>query len=221
MRLLKIIAIAVVALVGWSCGSLKYELLKGTSVPNPPTAPVKIYVTGFSVTSKANIVDPKAAVGSGAGGYSGANASSATNALASVGNYLAVISRPTRIEDLSGAIIRELRKPQVRVFNDLEMITGLEEIRLIDNPFELVAGSEDADLEIDGDVMLMSERVSKKFSQKTTSIEVQVSTRDMVTGSMSDKKPLRAGIRMIFNSRELEEAMAVAAITAMTQKILF
>ena len=221
MRLRVSTPVCLVALFVLSCGSLKYELLKGTSVPNPPSQTVKIYITGFPVTSKANIVDPKAAVGSGPGGYSGGNTASATNSLASVGNFLAVISRPTRIEDLSGAILRELRKPTVRVFTDLDMITGMDAVRMIRNPFELVAGSDEADLEIEGNVLLMSERVSKKFSQNTTGLEVQITVRDVSTDAVSGKKPLRAGIRMIFNSRELEEAMAVAAITGMTQKILF
>ena len=221
MHLRVVAPTCLVALVALSCGSLKYELLKDTSLPNPPSKPVKIYITGFPVISKANIVDPKAAVGSGPGGYSGGNAAAATNELASVGNYLAVISRPTRIEDLSGAILRELRKPDVRVFTDLEMISGMDAVRTISNPFELVAGSEEADLEIEGNVLLMSERVSKKFSQNTTSVEVQITVRDVSTDAVSGKKPLRAGIQMVFNSRELEEAMAVAAITGMTQKILF
>ena len=33
--------------------------------------------------------------------------------------------------------------------------------------------------------------------------------------------PLKTGIRMVFNSKELEEAMAVAVMTYLTQKTLF
>ena len=45
------------------CGNLKYMVLKGTSIDNPPVERVKVYVKGFPVFSKANVVDPNARLG--------------------------------------------------------------------------------------------------------------------------------------------------------------
>ena len=52
---------SVVITVG--CGNLKFLALKGTELENPPSMPIKMYVKEFPVTSKANVVDPNAALG--------------------------------------------------------------------------------------------------------------------------------------------------------------
>ena len=46
------------ALFAGGCGNLKYQSLKDTSVPNPPTAPIKVFVQQFPVSSKAGVVPP-------------------------------------------------------------------------------------------------------------------------------------------------------------------
>jgi hypothetical protein len=201
------------------CITLKFEVLKGTSLPNPPVAPVKIYIREFPVDSKAAIIDSRAAPSSAQGGEQ-----YMTNDMARQGGALATISRPSRIEDLSGAILRELGKERVRIFAQLEWIDVLDEetVREVDNPFQLVPPeSEDADLEISGTALINSQRVRKEFSQVTQNVEIQVQVRDIKSGKVVQKSPLVAGISMTFNSRELEEAIAIAVVSSLTRKLLF
>ncbi len=207
------------AALGVGCITLKFEALKGTSLPNPPVVPVKIYIREFPVDSKAAVIDPRAAPSSAQGGEQ-----YMTNDMARQGQELTLISRPSRIEDLSGAILRELGKDRVRIFTQLARIDGLNEetVREIGNPFVLVpAESEDADLEISGTALINSQRVRKEFSQDTQSVEIQVEVRDIRTGKVIEKSPLIAGIVMTFNSRELEEAIAIAVVSSLTRKLLF
>lgn len=213
----QIIVIAAALALGLGACTLKYDVLRGTSVPNPPTAPIKIYIKEFQVISKASVVDPAAAVGGAAEGGGHVSSGLAEKS----GNKLIEISRPSRIEDLSGAIIRELRKNQVRVFSQLELVKDLQTVRLVDNPFELVASDVGAQLEISGIAQINSQRIGKVFSQDTKNIEVTVTVKDLQSGNTSRKNPLGVGVRMIFNSKELEEAMAVAVVTSLSQKILF
>lgn len=203
--------------LGLGACTLKYDLLSGTSVPNPPAGPIKIYIKEFKVESRASVVDPWAAVGGAK-----VESSSGINALSqSAGNKLIEISRPTRIEDLSGAIARELRRDKVRVFSQLELIKDLQTVRTIANPFQLVSSADEAQLEISGDALINSQRIKKVFSQETKNIEVAVTVRDLKSGATNKKTPLRAEVKMVFNSKELEEAMAIAVVTNLTQKILF
>ena len=211
--------LGVTLLVGSTGCALKYEALKNTSLPNPPLMPVKIYVKEFPVESKANVVDPRSANAANSGGTQ-----YITNALASQGNKLVQISRPSRIEDLSGALLRELRKQQVRIFTQTDRVEVLDEdsVRQVSNPFALVpADSDEADLEISGTAVITSQRVRKVFSPQTQRVQVEVSVRDLKTGKVSKKSPVDAGIVMTFNSRELEEALAIAVLTSLTQKLLF
>ena len=217
-RALKILGLVLLSgFVLASCGGLKYEMLKGTSLENPPEESIKIYIKEFQVESKASVIDPQATIGGG-----DPNAGTAlTNNLAQVGNELVTISRPSRIEDLSGSVLRELRRDQVRVLLSLDKVEDLEDVRLVENPFELVrAGSAEAHLEITGKALLRSQRVEKKFSRKTTNVEVEVEIKDLKSGETLKRQPLKVGIKMTFNSKELEEAMAVAVVTYLTQKIL-
>ena len=211
--------LGMVLLVGSTACTLKYEALKDTSVPNPPSVPVKIYVKEFPVESKANVVDPRTANSAGSQG-----SQYITNALASEGNRLVQITRPSRIEDLSGALLRELRKDKVRILTQTDRIEVLDEdsVRQVNNPFALVSeDSDEADLEISGTALITSQRVRKVFSPQTQRVQVEVSVRDLKTGKVSTKSPVDAGIVMTFNSRELEEALAVAVVTSLTQKLLF
>ena len=210
--------LGMVLLVGSMSCTLKYEALKDTSLPNPPSMPVKIYVKEFPVESKANVVDPRTA------NSASQSTQYVTNALASQGNKLVQISRPSRIEDLSGALLRELRKDKVRIFTQTDRVEVLDKdsVRQVNNPFELVsADSDDADLEISGTALITSQRVRKVFSSQTQRVQVEVSVKDLKTGKVSTKSPVDAGIVMTFNSRELEEALAVAVVTSLTQKLLF
>ena len=142
--------------------------------------------------------------------------------MAETGGELIKISRPSRIEDLSGAVLRQLRQEQVRIFNTMDIVQAIEDVRTIDNPFELVTVDDpQADLEISGKILINSQRISKKFSRMTKNVEIQLIVRDIKNDKENEKKQVRAGINMIFNSKELEEAMAIAVITNMTQKILF
>lgn len=206
-------------LVGAAGCALKYEALKGTSLPNPPSMPVKIYVKEFPVESKANVVDPRTANSAGS-----QSTQYITNALATAGNRLLQITRPSRIEDLSGALLRELRRDKVRIFTQTDRVEVLDEdsVRQVNNPFALVAAdSDEADLEISGTALISSQRVRKVFSPQTQRVQVEVSVRDLKTGKVSKKSPVDAGIVMTFNSRELEEALAIAVVTSLTQKLLF
>ena len=200
--------LGVTLLVGSSACTLKYEALKDTSLPNPPSMPVKIYVKEFPVESKANVVDPRTANSASSQGTQ-----YITNALASQGSKLVQITRPSRIEDLSGALLRELRKDKVRIFTQTDRVEVLDDdsVREVNNPFKLVlADSDEADLEISGTALITSQRVRKIFSPQTQRVQVEVSVKDLKTGKVSTKSPVDAGIIMIFNSKELEEALAVA-----------
>lgn len=211
--------LGVALLIGSTACALKYEALKDTSLPNPPSMPVKIYVKEFPVESKANVVDPRTANSAGS-----QSTQYLTNALASQGSKLLQISRPSRIEDLSGALLSELRKDKVRIFTQTDWVEVLDEdsVRQVNNPFELVsADSDEADLEISGTALITSQRVRKVFSPQTQRVQVEVSVKDLKTGKVSKKSPVDAGIVMTFNSRELEEALAVAVVTSLTQKLLF
>ena len=211
--------LGVTLLVGSMACTLKYEALKDTSLPNPPSMPIKIYVKEFPVESKANVVDPRAANSTASQGTQ-----YITNALASQGNKLVQITRPSRIEDLSGALLRELRKDKVRILTQTDRVEVLDKdsVRQVNNPFTLVSeDSDEADLEISGTALITSQRVRKVFSPQTQRVQVEVSVKDLKTGKVSTKSPVDAGIVMTFNSRELEEALAVAVVTSLTQKLLF
>ncbi len=205
-------------LVGLTACTLKYEVLKGTSLPNPPSAPIKIFIKEFPVESKASVVDPRVAGSAGSQGEQ-----YVTNGLASQGSKLVQISRPSRIEDLSGSVLRELRKEKLRIFSQMDRVEQLDKdsVREVTNPFVLVADNTEADLEISGSARITSQRVRKVFSQNTKNVQVQVEVKDLKTGQISKKTPIDAGIVMIFNSRELEEALAIAVVTSLTQKLLF
>ena len=211
--------LGVMLLVGSVACTLKYEALKDTSLPNPPTTPIKIYVKEFPVESKANVVDPRMATSA-----TDQSTQYVTNALASHGNKLVQISRPSRIEDLSKALLHELRRDKVRILTQTDRVEVLDEdsVRQVDNPFTLVsADSDEADLEISGTALITSQRVRKVFSPQTQRVQVEVSVKDLKTGKVSKKNPVDAGIVMTFNSRELEEALAIAVMTSLTQKLLF
>ena len=210
--------LGMVLLVGLTACTLKYEVLKGTTLPNPPSAPIKIFIKEFPVESKASVVDPRVAGSAGSQGEQ-----YVTNALASEGSKLVQISRPSRIEDLSGSVLRELRKEKLRIFSQTDRVEQLDEdsVREVANPFVLVADNTEADLEISGSARITSQRVRKVFSQNTQNVQVQVEVKDLKTGRMSKKSPIVAGIVMTFNSRELEEALAIAVVTILTQKLLF
>ena len=212
--------LGMVLLVGSMACTLKYEALKDTSLPNPPSMPIKIYVKEFPVESKANVVDPRTATSAS----SSQGTQYMVNALASAGNRLVQITRPSRIEDLSGALLRELRKDKVRIFTQTDRVEVLDEdsVREVNNPFTLVSeDSDEADLEISGTALITSQRVRKVFSPQTQRVQVAVSVKDLKTGKVSTKNPVDAGIVMTFNSKELEAALAVAVVTSLTQKLLF
>lgn len=206
---------SVVITVG--CGNLKFLALKGTELENPPSMPIKVYVKEFPVTSKANVVDPNAALGDSdvVGGRS-------INALAEAGNAIMVISRNSRIEDLTRTLLRELRRDKLRIFAELDRVRDLQNVREIANPFVLVPPEDDdAQLEISGSVLLLSKRVEQRFSQKSTSATVEVVITDLATGKQIRMPPVKSGINMTFNSKELEEAIAILISTVVTQKTLF
>ena len=206
---------SVVVTVG--CGNLKFLALKGTELENPPSTPIKLYVKEFPVTSKANVVDPNAALGDSdmGGGRS-------INALAEVGNAIMVISRNSRIEDLTRSLLRELRRDKLRVFSELDRVRDLQNVREVANPFILVPPEDDdAQLEISGSVLLLSKRVEQRFSQKSTSATVKMVITDLGTGMQIRMPPVKSGINMTFNSKELEEAIAILITTVVTQKTLF
>ena len=206
---------SVVVTVG--CGNLKFLALKGTELENPPSTPIKLYVKEFPVTSKANVVDPNAALGDSdmGGGRS-------INALAEAGNAIMVISRNSRIEDLTRSLLRELRRDKLRVFSELDRVRDLQNVREVANPFILVPPEDDdAQLEISGSVLLLSKRVEQRFSQKSTSATVKMVITDLGTGMQIRMPPVKSGINMTFNSKELEEAIAILITTVVTQKTLF
>ena len=202
----------------WGCGGLKLAVLKGTSLENPPTERVAVYVSQFPVTSKASVLERRSVVG---GGTTERSANS-ISALADVGAAVMEISRPCRIEDVSGAVLRELRRDSIRVFVDVAEVKDFSGVRLVPNPFRLVSmDSDEAQLAIDGAVLLRSQRVSKEFSQLTTAAEFTLGITDLATGTREEMGGMRAHIRMLFNSKELEEAMAISVVTLLNQKTVF
>lgn len=206
---------SVVITVG--CGNLKFLALKGTELENPPSMPIKMYVKEFPVTSKANVVDPNAALGD-----SDVGGGRSINALAEAGNAIMVISRNSRIEDLTRTLLRELRRDKLRIFAEFDRVRDLQNVREVANPFVLVPPEDDdAQLEISGSVLLLSKRVEQRFSQKSTSATVEVVITDLATGKQIRMPPVKAGINMTFNSKELEEAIAILISTVVTQKTLF
>jgi len=206
------------AVVAVGCGGLKLAALKGTSLPNPPVDRVRVFVREFPVTSKAGVLERRSVVGGGAT----EQGSSSISALADVGTAIMEISRPCRIEDISGAVLRELRRDSIRVFVDIVEVEDLSDVRLMPNPFLLVPmDSGEAQLEIDGTALIRSQRVSKEFSPLTTGVELAVGITDLQTGIRFDLGGPRTHIRMLFNSKELEEAMAIAVVTRLNQKTLF
>ena len=129
--------LAVVLLAGLTACTLKYEVLKSTSLANPPTAPIKIYIKEFPVKSIVRLVDPTAAVSTPYD--TGTRSGGSPNVSGLVASTRDIeISRPSRIEDLSGSVLRELRRERIRVFTDLDQVTDLSQVRSVDNPFELV-----------------------------------------------------------------------------------
>ena len=144
------------------------------------------------------------------------------NALAEVGNAIMVISRNSRIEDLTRSLLRELRRDKLRVFSELDRVRDLQNVREVANPFILVPPEDDdAQLEISGSVLLLSKRVEQRFSQKSTSATVKMVITDLGTGKQIRMPPVKSGINMTFNSKELEEAIAILITTVVTQKTLF
>lgn len=210
-----VVAGAILWLGVLACTGLKYEVLRGTSVPNPPSQPVAVYVEQFPVASKASVLERRAV------GAAEEQMGSSINAMAEVGSAVTEISRPCRIEDLVGSLLREMRGDTLRVLTDLTVVEDLQGARTIRNPFRLVSNEADAQLIVSGQALIRSQRISKTFSQKTQSFELDLSVKDVATGHVTKREKLRAGIRMIFNSRELEQAMAVTVVTYLTQKTLF
>lgn len=203
------------------CVTQKYVLLKGTSVDNPPVGRMKIALGAFPVASKAGVVDPIAAVSSPHESSGGISRPGASGGMAAETHEME-IARASRIEDLAGTVLRELRREEVRIFVDLEHIADLEETRRIANPFVLVsAESGEAQLEISGKALIRSRRISKRFTRKTDSVEVTVTVKDVATGEVLTKNTLRLGVNLVFNSEELEEAMAIGVVTHLLQRTLF
>ena len=133
-----------------------------------------------------------------------------------------VISRNSRIEDLTRTLLRELRRDKLRIFAEFDRVRDLQNVREVENPFVLVPPEDDdAQLEISGSVLLLSKRVEQRFSQKSTSATVEVVITDLATGKQIRMPPVKAGINMTFNSKELEEAIAILISTVVTQKTLF
>jgi hypothetical protein len=203
-------ATVVSAVLFVGCLTMKYELLKKTSIPNPPLSAVAVSIKQFPVESRASIIDPHAAV-SGPG-----------RTFNPTESRLAEISRPSRLEDLSGAIVRELRNERIRTLLTLDQIKALDNTRLVTNPFTLVAEADpQCMLEVSGRVLISSHKTRDLFSPNTDAITITVSVKDLKTGRVSEKTPIRTLIAVPFDSKELEDAMAVAVVTVMTKKTIF
>jgi hypothetical protein len=213
-----VVVLSLIALTG--CLTQKYVALKGTSLLNPPTARIKIALGAFPVASKAGVVDPTASVSSP---YSqgGSTRSTGPGGLAGESRDME-IARSSRIEDLAGAVLRELRRERVRIFVDWEQIYDLEGVRVLGNPYELVsAESGEAELVISGTALIRSRRISKRFTRTTDSVEIGLTVMDVATGLEVAKDDLQLGVNLVFNSEELEEAMAVGVVTHLLQKTLY
>lgn len=197
------------------CLVLKYEILKRTSLGNPPSERIKVYIKEFPVDSRASVVEPLAAVAYQYYEDSESNLRSSASALAE-------IARSSRIEDLSATLLRELRQDKIRTFLDVGKISALDGIRPVSNPFELVPlGDEKAQLEIIGKATIHSQRFGDQFSRNTSRVDIVVGVRDIKTDKVVMQVPFPAGINMVYNSRDLEEAMAVTVATILTRKTPF
>ena len=165
--------------------------------------------------SRASVIDPLAAVAYQY--YEGSESN-----LQSSASALAEIARSSRIEDLSAALLRELRQDKIRIFLDVGKISSLDGTRLVSNPFELVPpGDARAQLEIIGKAKIHSQRLGDQFSRNTSRVDIEVGVKDLKTDKVIMQVPFPAGINMVYNSRELEEAMAVAVATVLTRKTPF
>jgi hypothetical protein len=207
--------VVLVGLVLSGCLGLKYEILKRTSVTNPPVERIKVYIKEFPVESRASVIEPLAAVAYQY--YDGAESN-----LRSSASALAEIARSSRIEDLSAVLLRELRQDKIRTFLDVGKISSLDGTRLVDNPFELVPLDDaEAQLEIMGTAKIHSQRLGDQFSRNTSRVDIEVGVRDLKTDKVVIQPLFPAGINMVYNSRALEEAMAVTVATVLTRKTPF
>ena len=121
------------------------------------------------------------------------------------------------------SVLRELRKDDIStlVVGD-EAITEIKDVQVVENPYILVSPEDpEAQLEISGNILIKSERVKKKFTLKTSSVVLELSIKDLATGKVVPMLPFSISLNMIFNSRELEEAITLAVVTSLTQKVLF
>ena len=210
---LRLVLLAGLVLGG--CVTLKYEILKRTTLTNPPDKRIKLYIEKFPVESRASVIDPVAAVGYQYYENPGSDFKASASALAE-------IARSCRIEDLSGALLRELRKDRIRTYLDVDDVSSLEGIREVDNPFELVPTEDaEAELVILGSARIYSQRVGIRFSRITSRVDFQVGVKDMKTGKVRMQPSFPAGINMVYNSRDLEEAMATVVLTLLTRKSPF
>ena len=197
------------------CITLKYEILKRTSLTNPPTERIKVYIKEFPVESRASVIEPIAAVGYQYSDIAESNFRSTASALAE-------IARSSRIEDLSAVLLRELRKEKIRTFLDVGNIASLEGVREVDNPFELVPPEDvAAELVIFGSACIYSQRIGDQFSRNTSRVDIEIGVRDIKTGKRYMQPVFPAGINMVYNSQEMEEAMAIVAMTMLTRKTVF
>ena len=209
------VSLLLIGLALAGCVRLKYEILKRTSVPNPPVERIKVYIKEFPVDSRASVVEPLAAV-------SYQYYDDAETSLQSTATALAEIARSSRIEDLSASLLRELRRDQIRTLLDVGKVSSLNGVRLIDNPFELVPPDDaEARLEIMGKATIYSQRLGDQFSRNTSRVDIEVGIKDLQTGKVHMQVPFPAGINMVYNSRELEEAMAVTVATVLARKTPF
>jgi len=216
-RSYRYLAAALLAAAMAGCISQKYVLLKGTSLANPPTGAIKIAIGEFPVESKAAVVDPTAAVSSPHDPGGGVARPAAAGIAGETRDM--EIARASRIEDLAGSVLRELRRDRVRIFVYWDQIANLDEVREFDNPFELVsAESGEADLIVSGEGLIRSRRIAKRFTRQTDFVEIGLSVVDVSTGAEVTKDRLRLGVNLVFNSEELEEAMAIGVVTHLLQK---
>jgi hypothetical protein len=83
------------------------------------------------------------------------------------------------------------------------------------------AESGEAELVISGTALIRSRRISKRFTRTTDSVEIGLTVMDVATGLEVAKDDLQLGVNLVFNSEELEEAMAVGVVTHLLQKTLY
>ncbi len=197
-----LIASIAVAFVGCSA---KYVALKGTGLPNPPSERVKVYIGAFPVESVA--VETVQRTPAGASKYRRAG-------------ELPTVKREYGISDLRPLIEKALFGEKIKILQALANAQDVENAPEVENPFVL-ADEEDAILRFTGKVTIRSQKIGFEFSDEISSIDVEVTARDLRSGINTMETSTSYAVKIPYDSDALKEALVYTVLGLMTQKSPF